>query len=323
MLTTINIFDRIQNYQDQQALGNYIADINSAHIQGITITDVALNAACHDLEISIRSRIILQQYSLAIAAFKHWVFPLAEIYLVEFKPPTSSGFETSSTNILVSDVWNQITRIRAKVKEYNSLITKNEAYIMNGEFNSELVSSKPFCVWKNVSSRAMIKKILSGEEVFVNSNINLYDKDAIKFNFAEFHFKAVNQSLQTELVQTLKAFKISTTHMGNSRYRFNGNFYAISSTKLEIVYSFEKRRNGEPAFKNDIYVKLKDGDIMLSPYTNWKVKITKATENIPFDVLEKFIDKVDLEIIGVGKYIKPHKIKVDVDSFYKTISGFH
>ena len=323
MMTVINIFDRIQNYQDQQALGNYIADINSAHIQGITITDVALNSAYRDLEISIRSGVILQQYNLAIAAFKHWVFPLAENYLVEFKPPKTEGFESNNTDILVSDISNQITKIRRKVKEYNSLITENEAHIMNGDFNSELVSSKPFCVWKNANSRAMIKKLLSGEEISISANINLYNKDAIKFNFAEFNFKAINQSLQAELVQNQKAFKISTTHMGNSHFRFNGNFYAITSTKLEIVYSFEKLANGVPAFKNDVYVKLKAGDIILSPYTNWKVKLTKATENISFDVLEKFKDKVDLEIIGAGKYIEPYKIKVDVDSYYKTINGYN
>ena len=320
MSTLINVYDRIQNYQDQQALGNYIANINSASVQNTKIVDEALSSAVRDLEAAIRSRLILSQYDLAVNAFKQWVFPLAENYLTFVRTPMSFKYETNSTNNLMFQVTEQIKTIHSKIQEYNSLITKNEAHIMKGDFNSEKTSSEPFYVWENSYHTSMMRNLLSGEEVVVNADINRGpdDKDAIKFNYAEFYFKTSNQTLQPELNRILNGFKMSATHMGNSHYRFNENFFTLTSSSIEIVYSLEKHTNGDPIHKNEVYSKLRAGDIILSPYAVWKLKLTHISGNTSFDVLSKiFRDKVNLELVGLGKYIEPNKIKVKAENFYK------
>ncbi|GIX77728.1 hypothetical protein CDAR_303381 [Caerostris darwini] len=69
MTTLINIYDRIQSYQDQQQLASYIADMSSVSASAINISDPNMVRAVNYLETSIKSNIVLNQYKTAIDAF--------------------------------------------------------------------------------------------------------------------------------------------------------------------------------------------------------------------------------------------------------------
>lgn len=73
MNTLVNIYDRIETYQDQQTLGNYLANICSASAKKIKISNPDLANSVNELEIAIRSNIVLKQYASSINALKQWV----------------------------------------------------------------------------------------------------------------------------------------------------------------------------------------------------------------------------------------------------------
>ncbi|GIY18029.1 uncharacterized protein CEXT_427181 [Caerostris extrusa] len=80
MTTLVNVYGRIQVYQEQQSLANYIADISSTAANDINISKPELVSALNELEIHIRSNLVLKQYKTAVDAFKQWVFPFAHTF---------------------------------------------------------------------------------------------------------------------------------------------------------------------------------------------------------------------------------------------------
>lgn len=241
------------------------------------------------------------------------MFPFAEIYFAELKLPGQFAVEGNLDN-LVSQAQQEIEKIKHKLLEYKTSIQHQDRYIHNGQFNSDYVSTRPFFVFANANYSQMIGELFAGKEVLVKADIldSAPDKDAIKFSLIDIRFKIADNTTQSKLNEKLNGFKIRATHMGNSFYRCE-KFYSIPSQSQTIEYSFEKDKNtGEPLDQNYVYRKLKQGDLMLSPYTMWKLKLLNAT-SIPFADLAAFADKVDIELNGFGSYLAQ---EVDVASLH-------
>ncbi|CAG8791116.1 24257_t:CDS:1, partial [Dentiscutata erythropus] len=62
------------------------------------------------------------------------------------------------------------------------------------------------------------------------------------------------------------------------------------------------------------------GELMLSPYTMWKIKL-EPTDKADFSELNKYKKEVDLELVGRGKYIRDRKgsddLNLMVEDYYK------
>ncbi|GFS60639.1 uncharacterized protein TNIN_366101 [Trichonephila inaurata madagascariensis] len=304
IVTIIRIYDRIQNYQEQQNVANYIADISSSSSCVINIDDSKLVSAVNHLESLIRSNIVLKQYKTIIYSFKQWVFPFAHDYLKKSQLPSHLELEKSLENLAMKAI-TEIKNLKTKIGLYKISVTENDKSIQSSEFNSRYVSTEPFFVWKNEEHKNIISKLLSGKKVAVKSDVNYSasDKDAIKFTSIEFYFKSKDESLQPELNNVLNGFDVKATHMGNSYYRYKDKIYLITSNSQTISYSFEKNAIGEPIRKNNVFSKIKKGDLMLSPYTVWEIQITSSGGKISFQDLEIYKDQIDLELVGCGSYI--------------------
>ncbi|PRD23846.1 UNVERIFIED_CONTAM: hypothetical protein NCL1_45309 [Trichonephila clavipes] len=304
IITIINIYDRIQNYQEQQNLANYIADISSSSSCVININDSKLVSAVNHLESLIRSNIVLKQYKTIIYSFKQWVFPFAHAYLKKSQLPSHLELEKSLENLAMKAV-TEIKELKTKISLYKISVTQNDKSIQSSEFNSRYVSTEPFFVWKNEEHKNTISKLLMGKKVAVKADVNYSasDKDAIKFTSIEFYFKSKDESLQPELNNVLKGFDVKATHMGNSYYRYKDKIYLITSNSQTISYSFEKNAIGEPIRKNNVFSKIKKGDLMLSPYTVWEIQIISSGGKILFQDLEIYRDQIDLELVGCGSYV--------------------
>ena len=220
MTTMINIYDRIQTYQSEKKLANYIAAIASVSASRIAIGDQKLNDKVEELEIAIRSNMVLKEYETATNALKQWTFPFASIYLSELKLPRQ--LQNSDLNNLVAAAAKEIEVIKRKLMEYKTSIQHQDKYIHNGEFNSDYVSTKPFYVFEKGNYTDMITELFAGKEIVAKADIldSAHDKDAIKFNLININFKiGENKTRQAELNEKLRGFLISATHMGNSFYR--------------------------------------------------------------------------------------------------------
>lgn len=316
MSTLINIYDRIQNYYDQQTLGNYIADISSPNARKISIEDKKLAETVHNLEIAIRSNLVIKQYETTVAALKQTVFPFAHNYFKELKMSPEFEFEEKIEDLVEKTV-KEVEKIKHKLIEYKIAIQNQDEYIHRGHFYSNYTSTEPFFVWSN---QELVSRLLSGEEVTARSNIiqSPKDKDAIKFNLIEINFKTKNESMQQEINQILKGFKISAIHMGNSYYRSQNKIFTIISPSQKLFYSFEKDANGEPLDKNDVYIKIKNGDLMLSPYTLWKFRLVKSSK-IPFSDLTGYKNQTNLELVGLGSYVESQMdvSGLEIDKYYE------
>ncbi|CAG8751566.1 15697_t:CDS:2 [Gigaspora margarita] len=304
--TLINIYNRIQDYYDQVNLASYIAHIYSATNKEDTIIE---------LEQEIRNNILIGHFKRAKNAFKQWVFPFANVYL--------KVLESLSDDQDIDSIMSQIEILYSEIQERNVVINEEDKFLVKDEFNSEYESSTPFFVWKNEIYGQEISKLLSGEEITIKAEITKSDhddKNAIKFNEIGIRFKSRNKTMQYEIDCELKYFNINMVHLGNSYYQYNNKFYLIISHKQEIFYSFEKKNTGEPLRNNEAYDKIKRGELMLSPYTMWKIKL-KPINRANFSKLIKFKNEVDLELVGHGKYIIDKKdsnnLNLIVEDYYK------
>ncbi|GIX77725.1 hypothetical protein CDAR_303371 [Caerostris darwini] len=83
---------------------------------------------------------------------------------------------------------------------------------------------------------------------------------------------------------------------------------------------YEKNSVGEPVRVNNVYTKIRNGDLLLSPYAVWEVKLAEATDKHSVQELDVYKDKVDLELAGQGSYVAGDVEELNfVDDEYKGI----
>ncbi|CAG8608271.1 6021_t:CDS:1, partial [Dentiscutata heterogama] len=309
MTTIINLYDRIQDYYDQAKLTNYIANISSPMIT--EIEDKKLKEAIEDLEQKLKFNIILGHYKKAISAFRQWVFPFAYMYSNVF------SLQLDNSKEAIDSIVEQISHLKTDIKSYNATINQKDGILVDGKFG--VSNTSPFFVWENKKYSQEISELLNGEEVIIKAYVKESDrnKSAIKFNKIEIRFKSIDKAMQNEIDSELKNFDVTMIHLGNSYYRYGDKFYVIRSDQaIEVYYSFKKDKEG-PVRKNTIYKKINMGDIMLSPYTMWKIKL--KSNSVDFSKLKAYKDNVDLELIGHGTYV--HSDNINKDYYQELLTG--
>ncbi|GFY45511.1 uncharacterized protein TNIN_165361 [Trichonephila inaurata madagascariensis] len=232
MSTSINIYDRIQNYQQDQDLANFIADITSAAANNIDISNPKLIDAVNHLDMLIRSNLVLMEYKTAINALKQWVFPFARNYLE--KPQLPSPFELDeSMDRVVSKAVEQIDNVRRKISLYRVFVVKDDEYKFTGDFSSRYNSSMPFFVWKNDQYKNEISELFSGREIALKADVSLSDsnKDAIKFYAIDVNFKSKN------------AYKLKNTKKGLKKRSKVWKFQLIKATDEIPFHALEVFRD--------------------------------------------------------------------------------
>jgi uncharacterized protein YicC (UPF0701 family) len=300
MTTLIGVYDRIQSYVEQKELADYVADIASLRIR---ISDYKLWNSVIALQKTISLNTLFGHYERAIAAVKQWLFPFGEQWLSHFKLPSHRTQDSSYQNF-VTVITEQLQTLKSKLRENKVSIIKDvHSNIHTAVFDSSYKSSRPFYVWDNKRYRKTIQDLLAGKEVVLKADIFRGEsKNAVKFNAIEIHFKATNKTAQEAVNAMLSYFHVRLTHHGNSYYRCGANYYVMRGDKQTIVYSGERRENGEPMDHNSVYRKLKDADIMLSPYATWSIRLVNVTD-VNFSELVNFGHLVDVELTGQGQYV--------------------
>lgn len=316
MTILIKVYDRIQDFQEQQRLANYMADLSLASVKQIVISDPLLKNSFYDLQISIRSNILQNQYNSVLNAFKQWIFPFADVFFKDFQLPEHLVSKNTDIETLASTAASRIEDIRVRMRKYKTTIEDFDKHIYVAQFNGSSAIMKPFYVWKNREHRATIGKLLAGESVLLNADItnSATGKDAIKFNFVEFGLKSDDPAIQEEVDKKMLNYVVNMTHLGNSHYRYCGEYFSISSSSQSMQYSVEKG-----TIQNNVYKKLLSGDIMLSPYAFWELRFSlNPSKPMKSAVsLESFADKVDLVMEGSGSFVNTQDTKFDVASYYK------
>lgn len=92
-------------------------------------------------------------------------------------------------------------------------------------------------------------------------------------------------------------------HMGDNHYRLNGKVYKMTTIATRVALTLVENEQGKPIFQNLLYSKLEEGDLVLSPYATWKVRLISNGNDSLFENLRQYADSVDLELTGKGSYV--------------------
>lgn len=316
----INIYDRIQNYQEQTRFAIYMSALQSANYHNLNVTDTNLQDTYNELRFNLHANILLAQYDRAVEAFKQAVFPFADDYLKIYQLPKSlQPTKDDNMDTIIAPITENIKSLSDRIRTFN----QNYMLISNGFFDrSDKGSNGPFYVWKNAEIRKQIDQLFAGKKVYLLADIarSTIKLNAVKLKSIRLEFRSTqpdekNQTANDKrLSEILQSFHVSLTHMGESHYRCDKHFYAIHSRPLTIEYSVATRQ-GIPTTRNAAYDKLNANNPILSPYTLWALQLEKG----PFDRLKEFASTVDVEFHGLGQYIKePADIcNTDLEKYYR------
>lgn len=310
----------IKDFQEQQDLADLLEALSPITVNGVfNDKDVKIKK----LDAKIYSNILMKKYKLAYQALEQYAFPLAGSYLDDFDLPENLRVNYSMVEV-VKIVDDKLTIINKKIDDYKKKIFPLDSAIIDTFFNGQLNSSAPFYEWKNEEYNDIISKLLAGKEVYLNADImksSFEHKQAIKFDEIELYLKVKNETEQQNLKQLLSFFEIELTHLGDNHYKFNNKIYRIKTVEVPLYYSFdficsefrERTTNSVP------YKKLKSGELLLSPYATWKIKLHKIEgKPVKYEDLKPYEDKIDLELGGHGSYVR--KSRTDkIKNAYKSL----
>lgn len=316
--TLSNIFDRIQIYEDQVRLSNYIANIESADFTFEMNASSEESDNLNRLNLIIQSNVLLTIFDNALNGFKQIVFPFADFYLRRFNLPPQLEMETN-WKTLVKRATEELMNLKLTLKEHHSSsINPNDNLIQTADFSSDFLSSQPFYVWTGDEHIDTMKQLIAGRNITLKADITKGPKlNAVKFQYLEIHLKSADSASQAKLDKFLGDFDVTIIHHGNSYYRCDDKFYLITSPTQRIVYSFEKDSSGLPIRSNNVYRKMRNGDFVLSPYALLTISLNaRHVEQFGlfnFDFGESF----DLELTGRGQYLNANiDVCFDLEKYY-------
>jgi hypothetical protein len=191
----------------------------------------------------------------------------------------------------------------------NDAITNDkDKDISVGHFNSKYLTSRPFYVWPNSKYSHEIQRLLKGEQVtFVASVLSPDVRNAVKFNELILNFNSPNAKVVAQVHKLLSHFRLKMWHSGESHYRCGNTYYAIGGDSMEFKINLESDEKGDSIMRNNVFEKMKYGDVPLSPYTVWKFQLLHRSKHDKYKLFRKLSDlapKVDLELVGKGFFIE-------------------
>lgn len=325
--TITGIYNRMETYQEQAQMINYIANVNKS---GVAVDHDEVNL----LKKIILKNIIMERYGKLMNTVKLWAFPFAQNFFNNFKTLMDTEDE-----IDIQKVIENIKKLEIQIKSYNSTITDLDFAITTAQFGTLNSEIPPFFIWKNDLYKEKINNLfLKGEKMkskitILNASIektkhHLSRRMAIKFNHIELCFKHKNVAKQKQLEKCLEKFDIhmivatkSSYIFFDKLYQFDGNLNSKGTKEaLKLSYCLKRDASGQHKNKSDSYKKLAKGEIVLSPYTTWQIYLKEVNQGEgDFKKLEEFKDCVDISLIGRGTYINGDEIdlkKLELSKYY-------
>lgn len=326
MSTLITVYEHLLDYQQDQNLVNYIADVGSSQANRVSITDPMVSEAIGRIEVLVRSNRIIDKSRACFDAIKQFVFPFAHVHLSQISLPKSLALPDDLSGKAL-EVVDQIESMLENLQMFKNFHAVHEKSIGFGDFSNNGRLSRSFFTWKNEDHHQEISDLLSGKEVSLNADIRKSEVDefAVKFRVLALEFKTKDPSKQSVINDLLQAFRVNMVHSGESYYRCDEKIYTIRSKPLSFWYNFEA--HGSPTHKSRGYEDNDRGDYMLSPHARWNISLTnlRNERNISFDKLEEFIDNVDLELSGKASYVIKDVVncsELHMDEYYQTYEPY-
>ncbi|XP_065208860.1 uncharacterized protein LOC135837493 [Planococcus citri] len=332
MMTTLQIFDRIQDYKDKQKFANYIADLKSA----ATMTNYGeYKQDIDELELIIKSNLVLQEYEKALGTFKQYIFPTANMYMDQFN--VSSFLRPTNLTDVINKAGKEIHVLRdALTKKLTTVTNRNDYIFSDIRYNLINVDQKPFFTWKYDTHKEEIHKLLQGHEITMKSDVTQgIVKNAVKFKEIGIRFKLANETMQTYLDKETMNFLIKLTHSGDSYYRCNNRYYVLNHNVISLQHTVNTDPQNYPHYGHDDETskRLKVNEPLFSPYATWRMQLISRSHDMHeilsknssiFDPFKQFFNQpIDLVLEGYGGHMSyPAKVcNDDLENYYTLVES--
>lgn len=291
-----------------EVVAEQIKTKNELVLPNLNISDVELRNDLELLQFGFYGNYFLDTYYHIIEGFQLTFFPFAVDYLKMYRLPTSF-LSYEDLNAIALATTNNLNTLSQSIDAINS----NRARIVKIKNSIDQTNREDaFYTWKNYDVREKIRKLFAGEKITLLADVKQTKNrfNSIKFNTIELVFRLSELSQQNDyfndrLNYILEILEVKFNHTGVSTFRCNDNFYQMTTEPIFILSSFAKGTSKIPLSRNLVYDMLRENRPVLSPFTLWEIQLSGVNEHdVNFDVLEPFVELVDIELHGTGKYIR-------------------
>lgn len=298
---TATIYDRVQEYEERRQLVKYMA-----RLAATTSTDPRIDTYMQ----KVQRNVVLEQYSRAVSAVRQWAFPFASLFLDDFAN-LSSFLKAATIEDFMTQVKRQLKLLKTKIDgSYSEINSAIDTFLWTGKFSGNAEKGNgPFYVWNYKEHAKAIRALLRGEEVTLFADVTRTkpSHSAIKFTDIGLRLKSDDDLLQSELDEALEGVRVEMQHSGTSFYRHDNKVYKMTNDR-GFCLKYEIGKPGkEPKNCNEVFRKMKKGEFMLSPYTQWTVRLTNG--NKLYEQFQKELASFKVELVGKGQYIVADKAK--------------
>ncbi|XP_051158086.1 uncharacterized protein LOC127279642 [Leptopilina boulardi] len=295
MNTIIQMHTLIKDFESQKRQADFVTDVASVPFKNTNIKDPKLVEILTKLENIHYSNTIIDEYNKLAIAMKGYAYPFLKDFSDFFSSPSMLF---NSYFIKPSNLVDKIYQLDSKLKSRRS----------HGAVFKQFKAAKfgipgghsAFYTWKNSTHSSYIKDILEGKVVELFANISQEPGlNAVKFQNIEILFSSSDNETNVQLKEDFKEFQILFTHNGDSYYRCSDKVHVIKSGTYGSVFEpITSKRNKRQA---------SNIDYVLSPFATWRVQLEPIRNGHNFDSLAKYVNKVNLELVGEGQYLLANK----------------
>ncbi|XP_043474843.1 uncharacterized protein LOC122506612 isoform X2 [Leptopilina heterotoma] len=296
----LGTYERIQEYVETMKKANYESDLYLAPFDLTYIKNPKLSMALAKMVQTIYANNVLDNYTKWMTSFKQYIFPFADDFLDYDSSvlPQLNGIlaRAEEAGKHLNHLEEKLLRKRAEFVEFERTYP--------GKFGLDL---PPFHIWNNSLYKMEIKRILKGESVTLFADVFQHKiMNAVKFREIWLRVRLANLSHigDENLRNDLKGFAFKLVHEGDSYYRCDDGVYLITTNSylFERVYSALDDDEFRENDNNGGFSGKQKGDYLLSPYATWRIELISRDANKNFKMLRKYISKVNLELVGFGRY---------------------
>jgi len=312
-VTLINLYERIQAYQDQQRFGQFIANVVSPGSIAIPLKGTVYEGPAYWVERVQLTNVAIAELEGVQAAFKQATFPFGPIYTDAYALPTvldpSLESDGDLDELLAKYVW-KFSSIQETLVKFRTTIGPYDKFVERGWFEVNGVPNHPFYSWENAESW-IIRDLFNGKKVrleaLVPEDSSVAGIEALQFSNMgiEFEILGAGETVGKEFWRLLERMSVQMSHGGNSYYAFQDKTYVIHAQKQLLSFSFLRDADRVPMSMNDVYRKILNGDLILSPFTVWEVQLVSRPNYNDFAELQQFLRySFHVHLTGFGKYIR-------------------
>ncbi|XP_043479699.1 uncharacterized protein LOC122509588 [Leptopilina heterotoma] len=292
MDTTIRLHTLIREMNYKISSAQFLSDIAEVSHQITNVRDKELRNSVTDLMHTHYANDIIDEYKKWVVSFKQYTFPFIKEYPDITEPETLNIVHPLERANLIVEKLKYLQAYLGKRRAEAQYFTTMAKFGSNGPLPS-------FYTWNSSRHSTEIGEILEGKTVKLFADIHDFKTlNAVKFRDINILFTSSNATLNAELWDDLSSFSVKLIHNGDSYYRCNDELHLFKSGEHNFGIKFFMSR--KKRFTD--YGQL---DYVLSPFATWTISLWDNLGKGDFNLLSKYVSKVNIELIGDGEFLNP------------------